>query len=139
MLKTGMILWFGLMLASTAFGQEVLTSSRNLAGVVSPYKTDFQSAYSSSNEALKKVASLIESGRKKKNVQTLLSASLILFLEEKTTGEKASITGLSLLKEATELALRSRNKDLIKLVALFWDDPAFGNDQKYAFELTYDE
>ncbi len=139
MLKTGIIICFGLMMASTTFGQEVLSSKSNLAGVVSPYKTDFQLVFSSSNDALQKVAGLIEAGRKKKSVETLLSAALILFMEEKSTGVKASITGISLLNEATQLALRSKKKDLVKLVALYWDDPAFGNDQQYAFELTYDE
>ncbi len=139
MLKTGIIICFGLMMASTAFGQEVLSSRSNMAGVVSPYKTDFQLVFSSSNNALQKVAGLIEAGRKKKSVETLLSAALILFMEEKSTGVKASITGMSLLKEATQLALNSKKKDHLKLVALYWDDPAFGNNQQYAYDLTYDE
>lgn len=139
MLKTGVIICFSLMMATASFGQEVLSSKSHAAGVVSPYKTDFQIVFSSSNEALQKVTGLIETGRKKKSVETLLSAALILFMEEKSTGKKASITGASLLNEATQLALRSKKRDLVKLVAIYWDDPALGNDQQYAFELTYDE
>ena len=139
MRKLGILLWFGLILSSASFAQEVLASKPNQTGIKSPFKTDFSTTFASSNNALAKVAQLLESGRSHKSVETLLSAALILFMEEKCSGTKASTTGLSVLQEATTMALKSKNKKLLKLVASFWEDPGFGNNQNYAAELTYDE
>jgi hypothetical protein len=139
MRKFGLILFLGIALYSYSNAQYLVVSKANSVSIKSPFKTDFNLAFGSSNKALAKVAELIEEGRKKKDVETLLSAALILFLEEKNTGFKTSFSGLSILKEATEFAIKSKNKNLVKLVATYWDDPMFGNDSKYAYELTYDE
>jgi hypothetical protein len=139
MRKIGILIWFGLILSSATFAQDILASKPNQTAIKSPFKTDFSVAFASNNNALAKVAQLLESGRSNKSVETLLSAALILFMEEKCTGIKAPITGLSVLQEATNLALKSKNKNLLKLVASFWGDPGFGNNQNYATELTYDE
>ncbi|GAB1348975.1 hypothetical protein MASR1M107_11880 [Ignavibacteriales bacterium] len=139
MRKLGILLGFGFLLTSATFSQTVLTSKPNQTGIKSPFKTDFSLSFQSNNNALAKVAQLLDSGRRHKSVETLLSAALILFLEEKCSGAKASITGLSVLQEATNLALKSKNKNILKLVASFWDDPAYGNNQKFAYELVYEE
>lgn len=139
MRKFGMILLLGFSLSFAVNAQEVITSKSNMAGLKSPYNTDFKLFFNSENDALSKVTQLIEEGRKKKNVETLLSASFILFLEEKNSGKSAELTGLSILKEATQLAIRSKDKDKIDLVAKYWGDPLCGNNIAYAEELVYNE
>ena len=139
MRKFGMILLLGFSLSFAVNAQEVITSKSNMAGLKSPFKTDFRLFFDSENSALSKVTQLIEEGRKRKNVETLLSASFILFLEEKNSGKSAELTGLSILKEATQLAIRSKDKDKIDLVAKYWGDPLCGNNPSYAEELVYNE
>jgi hypothetical protein len=139
MRKFGMILLLGFSLSFAINAQQVVTSKSNIAGLKSPYNTDFKLFFNSQNSALSKVSALVEEGRKKKNVETLLSASFILFLEEKNSGKFADITGLLILKEATQLAIRSKDKDQIALVAKYWGDPLCGNLPAYAEELVYDE
>ncbi|MCC6637039.1 MAG: hypothetical protein IT278_04860 [Ignavibacteriaceae bacterium] len=139
MRKFGMILLLGFSLSFAVNAQEVITSKSNMAGLKSPFKTDFKLFFDSENSALSKVTQLIEEGRKKKNVETLLSASFILFLEEKNSGKSAELTGLNILKEATQIAIRSKDKDKIALVAKYWGDPFCGNNAAYAEELVYNE
>lgn len=139
MRKFGLILLLGFSLSFAANAQEVITSKSHMAGLKSPYNTDFKLFFNSENGALSKVTQLIEEGRKKKNVETLLSASFILFLEEKNSGKSAELTGLNILKEATQLAIRSKDKDKIALVAKYWGDPFCGNNTAYAEELVYNE
>ena len=139
MRKFGMILLLGFSLSFAVNAQEVITSKSNMAGLKSPFKTDFKLFFDSENSALSKVTQLIEEGRKKKNVETLLSASFILFLEEKNSGKSAELSGLNILKEATQLAIRSKDKDKIALVAKYWGDPFCGNNVAYAEELVYNE
>jgi hypothetical protein len=128
MRKFGMILLLGFSLSFAVNAQEVITSKSNMAGLKSPFKTDFRLFFDSENSALSKVTQLIEEGRKRKNVETLLSASFILFLEEKNSGKSAELTGLNILKEATQIAIRSKDKDKIALVAKYWGDPLCGNN-----------
>lgn len=139
MRKFGMILLLGFSLSFAVNAQEVITSKSNMAGLKSPFKTDFRLFFDSENSALSKVTQLIEEGRKRKNVETLLSASFILFLEEKNSGKSAELTGLNILKEATQIAIRSKDKDKIALVAKYWGDPFCGNNAAYAEELVYNE
>ncbi|KAB2908486.1 MAG: hypothetical protein LC102_05505 [Ignavibacteriales bacterium] len=139
MRRTGFLLMFIFIAGAATFAQNTMVLKSKTAKVISPYSSDFNLDFSSSNLALKKLTSIIESGRKKKSAETLLSAAMILFMEEKSTGKKSNITGISLLKEATEIALRSKSKKLLKLVSDYWADPAFGNNSKYAEDLIYDE
>lgn len=88
--------------------------------LVPPKTVDFRAQLGSTNTALDKVGEIIDEGRQTKNVKTLLSAAMILFLEENTQEKKAQITGMELLKEASEIAEGQKNSQSLYACAYVW-------------------
>lgn len=103
---------------------------------VSAKTIDFKAQLGSSTYALDQLGNMIEDGRQYFDVNSLLSASMILFVEEKTTGKKAQITGMDLLSEATELAKKQKSSSALNLCADVWSNPLFGNNGKTGKELA---
>jgi hypothetical protein len=104
--------------------------------VVPASTIDFKAQLKSTNSSLESLGKLIEDGRKNAEVNTLLAASMILFLEENSSKMKAQITGLDLLKEATTLATTQKNTAALGTVKAFWESPLFGNDKDKAKEVA---
>ncbi len=105
------------------------------APLVSPLTIDFQIELGSKNKALKKIGEIIQRGKDQNDVKALLSAAVILFLEESNSGKKARITGKDILIMATEIAVQMKNAKDINACALFWEDKLFGNDPAKAKEI----
>ncbi len=105
------------------------------APLVSPLTIDFQIELGSKNKALKKIGEMIQRGKDQNDVKALLSAAIILFLEESNSGKKARITGKDILIMATEIAVQKKNPKDIIACATLWDDKFFGNDPAKAKEL----
>ncbi len=87
---------------------------------VPPKTVDFRAQLGSTNTALDKVAEIIDEGRQTKNVKTLLSAAMILLLEENTQDKEAAISGMDLLKEASEIAENQKNAQSLYACAYVW-------------------
>ena len=97
---------------------------------------DFKAQLGSDTYALEQLGTMIENGRKYADINSLLSASMVLFLAEKNTGKTAQISALALLKEATDLAKTQKNVKAAKNCADVWGNPMFGNDSKQSGELV---
>ncbi|MBV6511622.1 MAG: hypothetical protein HRU80_08365 [Ignavibacteriales bacterium] len=96
---------------------------------------DFKAQLKSSNSSLDNLGAMIENGRKKAEVNTLIAAAMILFLEEGATKSKAQITGNDLLKEATELATKQKNVNALKTLQGIWENSMLGNDKNKSKDL----
>lgn len=96
---------------------------------------DFKAQLKSSNSSLDNLGAMIENGRKKAEVNTLIAAAMILFLEEGATKSKAQITGMDLLKEATDLATKQKNVNALKTLQGIWDNSMLGNDKNKSKDL----
>lgn len=96
---------------------------------------DFKAQLKSSNSSLDNLGAMIENGRKKAEVNTLIAAAMILFLEEGATKSKAQITGNDLLKEATELATKQKNVNALKTIQGIWENSMLGNDKNKSKDL----
>lgn len=97
---------------------------------------DFKAQLGSGTLALDQVGIMIDDGRKYGDVNSLVSASMILFMEEKATGKKAQITANDLLKEAQDLAVKQKNVTALKTIAQVWENPLFGNNKSEAKNLS---
>jgi hypothetical protein len=89
---------------------------------------DFKTQLSSNNLSLDQLGVIIENGRRYSDVGSLLSAAMILFLEEKNTNKKAQITAIDLLKEASELAKTQKSIIAVKNCADVWNNSQMGNN-----------
>ncbi len=131
---------FALLVSSTVYAQDKKPKEENKKSnekVVIPANTiDFKAQLKSSNSSLDNLGAMIESGRNKAEVNTLLSAAMILFLEEASTKMKAQVTGLDLLKEATELATKQKNVSALKTLQSVWENPMMGNDKAKSKDLS---
>ncbi len=131
---------FSLTVSSAVYAQDKKPKEENKKSkeqVVIPATTiDFKAQLKSTSSALESVGKMIEDGRKNGEVNTLLAASIILFLEEGATKMKAQITAMDLLKEATTLATTQKNVSALKTVQSFWSNPLFGNDKSKAQEVA---
>jgi hypothetical protein len=105
------------------------------APLVSPLLIDFQIELGSKNKVLKKIGDIIQRGKEQNDVKALLSAAIILYLEESNSGKKAKITGKDILIMATDIAVQIKNPKDIIACATLWDDNFFGNDPAKSKEL----
>ncbi|GMU85389.1 MAG: hypothetical protein AMXMBFR48_06310 [Ignavibacteriales bacterium] len=96
---------------------------------------DFKAQLKSSNSSLDNLGAMIENGRKKAEVNTIIAAAMILFLEEGATKSKAQITGMDLLKEATDLATKQKNVTALKTLQGIWENSMLGNDKNKSKDL----
>ncbi|MCC6549769.1 MAG: hypothetical protein IT279_06835 [Ignavibacteriaceae bacterium] len=96
---------------------------------------DFKAQLKSSNSSLDNLGAMIENGRKKAEVNTIIAAAMILFLEEGATKSKAQITGMDLLKEATDLATKQKNVNALKTLQGIWENSMLGNDKNKSKDL----
>jgi len=116
---------------------EVIKSpSKMAADVINVNKIDFKTEFGSSNSALSKLAELITDGRRDGDVKALVSAAMILFMEENTTGKKAPVTGKALLEEATEKATTQKNYQALLACSDAWAAKTLGNNPAKASELA---
>ncbi|MCK6613252.1 MAG: hypothetical protein HRU80_08355 [Ignavibacteriales bacterium] len=131
---------FSIFFSSAALAQDKKPKEENKKSkeqLVVPASTiDFRAQLKSSNSSLESLGKMIEDGRKNAEVNTLLAASMILFLEENSSKMKAQITGLDLLKEATTLATTQKNTSALNTVKALWENPLFGNDKDKAKEVA---
>lgn len=131
---------FSMAVSGSLYGQEKKPkeeSKKSKEQIVVPATTiDFKAQLKSSNSSLESLGKMIEDGRKNGEVNTLLSAAMILFLEEGTTKMKAQITAMDLLKEATTLATTQKNASALRTLQSVWENPLFGNDKNKAKEVA---
>ncbi|MBK7866489.1 MAG: hypothetical protein IPJ75_05585 [Ignavibacteriales bacterium] len=114
----------------------IKTPSKAAASVVNVNTIDFKSAFGSSNSALSKLGELISDARRDGDVKALVSAAMILFMEEGLTGKKAAITGKQLLDEATTKAKNQNNAEALLACSDVWGSRSMGNDSKMSTELA---
>lgn len=96
--------------------------------IIPPRTVDFRAQLGSDNTALDEVGGMIDDGRTFANARTLLSAAMILFMEEETTGLEAQITGKEILREATKIALDQNNPDALAACATVWESEKMGDE-----------
>lgn len=116
--------------------QPVKTASKAAANFVNVNKIDFKTEFGSSNSALSKLGELISDGRRDGDVKALVSAAMILFMEEAATGKKASITGKELLTEASEKAKNQNNYQALLACSDAWGAKSLGNDAAKSADLA---
>lgn len=116
---------------------EVIKSpSKMAANFVNVNKIDFKTEFGSSNSALSKLGELISDGRRDGDVKALVSAAMILFMEEAATGKKAAITGKELLTDATGKAVNQNDYQALIACADAWGAKTLGNDAAKSAELS---
>lgn len=112
-------------------------NKKGVESVVTPVKTiDFRAQLDPTFEALDQVAAMIDNGRKFGDVNSLLSASMVLFLAENSSGKKAQLSALDLLKEATDMAKKQKNTKALKTCSEVWANPLFANNSAEAKTLN---
>jgi hypothetical protein len=116
---------------------EVIKTTKNAAAkFVNVNKVDFKSEFGSSNSALSKLGEIISDAKRDGDVKALVSAALILFMEENTTGKKASVKAKDLLTEATNKAKNQKNAEALLACSDVWGAKSMGNDSKLSDELA---
>lgn len=102
-----------------------------------PAKTvDFQSQLGLRMSALENLGNLIDNARKDGDVNSLLSASMILYVAENNSGKKAAITAEELLNEATVMATTQKSASGVQNAANVWANSMFANNSSKANELS---
>ena len=116
---------------------KIIKSPTNVASkIVNVNKIDFKAEFGSSNSALSKLGEIISDGRRDGDVKALVSAAMILFMEEAATGKKASVTGKALLEEATTKATNQNNYQALIACSDAWGAKTLGNDASKSAELA---